>query len=136
MQQLKVELFTLPHTLARGFISIDHGTVPLPAPATAELLCGIPCYGVEAGIELVTPTGAVLLKTLVKQFGDFPACSPLAIGYGAGSLQRHDNKPNMVRAILAEDNTSTSSLEPITVLECEIDDMNPEIFTHLFQPAS
>lgn len=133
LQQLKVEaVYASPIPWPRGFISIDHGTVPLPAPATAELLCGIPCYGVEAGIELVTPTGAVLLKTLVKQFGDFPACSPLAIGYGAGSWQRHDNKPNMVRAILAEDNTSTSSLEPITVLECEIDDMNPEIFTHLF----
>ena len=94
---------------------------------------GIPCYGVEAGIELVTPTGAALLKTLVNQYGDLPACSPLAIGYGAGSLQRHDQKPNMLRAILAEDLSSTASREPITVLECEIDDMNPEMFSHIFE---
>jgi len=133
LQQLKIEaVYSSPIPWSKGFISIDHGIVPLPAPATAELLRGIPCYGVEAGIELVTPTGAALLKTLVKQFGNFPACFPLAIGYGAGSLKRHDHKPNMVRAVLAEDSSSTSSLEPITVLECEIDDMNPEIFTHIF----
>lgn len=134
LQQLKIDaVYASPVPWSKGFISIDHGIVPLPAPATAELLCGIPCYGVEAGIELVTPTGAALLKTLVKQFGNFPACSPLAIGYGAGSLKRHDHKPNMVRAVLAEDSSSISSLEPITVLECEIDDMNPEIFSHIFE---
>lgn len=134
LQQLEIEaVYASPIPWSKGFITIDHGVLPLPAPATAELLCGIPCYGVEAGIELVTPTGAALLKTLVKQYGDLPTCSPLAIGYGAGSLQRHDQKPNMVRAILAEDSSSVASLEPITVLECEVDDMNPEIFSHVFE---
>ena len=134
LQQLKIEaVYASPIPWSRGFITIDHGIVPLPAPATAELLRGIPCYGVEADIELVTPTGAALLKTLVKQYGNLPACSPLAIGYGAGSLQRPDQKPNMLRAVLAEESSSIPSCEPITVLECEIDDMNPEMFSHIFE---
>lgn len=137
LQQLGIAaVYASPIPWSKGFITIDHGVVPLPAPATAELLRGIPCYGVEAGIELVTPTGAALLKTLVKKYGDLPACSPLAIGYGAGSLQRRDQKPNMLRAILAEDSSSVASLEPITVLECEVDDMNPEIFSHVFASLS
>lgn len=133
LQQLKIEaVYASPIPWPKGFISIDHGVVPLPAPATARLLCGIPCYGVDTDMELVTPTGAALLKTLVKSFGNLPACSPAAVGYGAGWRQRPDKIPNLVRAVLAESPGTWSSLEPITVLECEIDDMNPEVFTHLF----
>lgn len=133
LRQLEIEaVYASPIPWPRGFISIDHGTVPLPAPATAKLLCGIPCYGVDTDMELVTPTGAALLKALVKSFGNLPTCSPVAIGYGAGLRQRKDRIPNLVRAVLAESPGNSSSLEPITVLECEIDDMNPEVFTHLF----
>ena len=132
LRQLNIEaVYASPIPWPKGFVSIDHGIVPLPAPATAKLLCGIPCYGVDIDMELVTPTGAALLKTLVKGFGSLPPCSPVAIGYGAGWRQRSDKIPNMVRAILAEMPGDTY-LEPITVLECEIDDMNPEMFTHLF----
>ncbi|NLU47146.1 MAG: nickel pincer cofactor biosynthesis protein LarC [Syntrophomonadaceae bacterium] len=133
LRQLNIEaVYASPIPWPKGFVSIDHGIVPLPAPATAKLLCGIPCYGVDIDMELVTPTGAALLKTLVKGFGPLPACSPVAIGYGAGWKQRHDGVPNLVRAVLAEMPGNSSSLEPITVLECEIDDMNPENFTYLF----
>ena len=117
----KVKLFTLLPYLAQREIFYRSWNSPLPAPATAELLCGIPCCGVEAGVELVTPTGAVLLKTLVKQFGDFPACSPLAVAMGPALGNVMITKPNMVRAILAEDILHVF-LGAITVLECEIDD--------------
>lgn len=133
LRQLDIKsVYASPIPWPKGFITIDHGTVPLPAPATAKLLCGIPCYGVDIDMELVTPTGAALLKTLVNSFGILPHCSPVAIGYGAGWQQRSDRIPNLVRAVLAESPGNSSSLEPIMVLECEIDDMNPEIFTHLF----
>lgn len=134
LQQLKVDrVYASPVPWSRGIVHIEHGHVPLPAPATAELLCDIPCYGVDAGMELVTPTGAALLKSLVVKYGDLPSCQPLAIGYGAGLRQRRDGIPNLLRVVLAKSDQPASIGEPISILECEIDDMNPEFFTYLFE---
>lgn len=130
LQVKQVQASPLPWS--RGMISIDHGKVPLPAPATALLLKDIPCYGVDAGIELVTPTAGALMKVLVSHFGEFPVCFPQAVGYGAGSLQRSDGVPNLVRAVLARPSLSSTPWEAVAVLECEMDDINPEWFSHIF----
>ncbi|QGU00623.1 hypothetical protein SYNTR_2029 [Candidatus Syntrophocurvum alkaliphilum] len=116
-----------------GYITISHGTYPLPAPATALLLSGIPCIGTNVNMELVTPTGAALISSIAKSFGVFPTSIPKAIGYGAGSNERGDSVPNLLRAVLLEptDNLSLQN-ETVAVLETEVDDLNPEIFTHLY----
>lgn len=134
LRKLEVQrVYASPLPWSRGLVNIAHGNMPLPAPAAAELLTDIPCYGVEAGIELVTPTGAALLRTIVSQFGEFPGGTPCKIGYGAGSLQRSDGVPNLLRSVLVQNSYTSVSGEDIAVLECEIDDMNPEIFSSLME---
>lgn len=88
-------IYSSPLPMGRGFVNTAHGTVPLPAPATAELLKGIPVYWVESEKELVTPTGAAILSVLTHEFGHFPPVRLEGVGYGCGSQNR--NVPNMVR---------------------------------------
>lgn len=81
--------------MGRGFVNTAHGAVPLPAPATAEILKGIPVYWVDSEKELVTPTGAAILSALAHEFGYFPPARWERIGYGCGSQNR--KVPNMLR---------------------------------------
>ncbi|MGI5920345.1 MAG: nickel pincer cofactor biosynthesis protein LarC [Syntrophomonadaceae bacterium] len=117
-----------------GYIDISHGRYPVPAPATALLLKDIPCHGSDAGMELVTPTGAALLKTICSQFGPLPACIPRQVGYGAGSKLRRDKVPNLLRVVRADSYIpSADRPDPrVAVLETEVDDLNPEVFSHLY----
>lgn len=93
---LEIEsVYCSPLPVGRGFVNTAHGVVPLPAPATAELLNGIPVYWVDSQKELVTPTGAALLSILAGEFGGFPPVRWEKIGYGCGSQNR--KVPNMVR---------------------------------------
>jgi len=89
-----------PVPLGRGFIRGAHGQIPLPAPATAALLKGVPVTGSPLEMETVTPTGAVLLATLADDFGPIPAMTLEAVGYGAGS--RDLPIPNVLRVLLGE----------------------------------
>jgi uncharacterized protein (TIGR00299 family) protein len=117
--------------LGSGFVETAHGRLPVPAPATAELLRGVPVHGDIGPGERVTPTGAAILAALGKGFGKVPAMTIKAVGYGAG---RHDFKelPNVVRLVLGE-NTVTGHTEQVFVLETQIDDMSPEIFGYLME---
>jgi hypothetical protein len=84
-----------------GWIKCDHGNFPLPAPATLEILGGIPLRQTAEPHELITPTGAAILAEFGKQFGLMPALKPLKIGYGVGS--RHlASRPNVLRAVIGE----------------------------------
>lgn len=114
-----------------GFVDIEHGRYPLPAPATAALLRGMPCYGSDAAIELITPTGALLLNKLVKSFGILPAGRIADIGYGAGTFKRHDNVPNLLRSIVIDSTLENPITENIVLLETQIDDMNPELLSYI-----
>lgn len=125
------ELFSASIPWSDGLIKMQHGLYPGPAPATALLLKGMPCYGVKAGMELVTPTGAALLKALQPQFNALPPFFPEAVGYGAGSKQRSDSVPNVLRLILGKRNSSTLKQEGIAVLETHIDDMSAEHYAFL-----
>jgi len=133
-------IISSPLHLGTGFIQGEHGTLPLPAPATLELLKGVPVYsrGVEG--ELATPTGAVLLSSLVSSFGPLPAGKIAASGYGAGT--RDLEHPNLLRAVLLEESPADRqrpeqesetppgevSREKVLVVEANIDDMSPEVF--------
>ncbi|HWP95606.1 MAG TPA: nickel pincer cofactor biosynthesis protein LarC [Syntrophomonadaceae bacterium] len=134
IQYLEIRsIYSSPLPWSSGFIPMDHGNYPGPAPATALLLEGLPCRGVNADMELVTPTGAALVKALRPVFGPLPLCRPLTIGYGAGSRLRRDSVPNLLRIIGAEHYHSSNLVEQdVAVLECEIDDMNPEWMSFLF----
>ena len=112
-----------------GQIYIAHGLYPIPAPATAELLKGIPLKDLEVEGELTTPTGAGILKALVDEFGPMPALTMKNIGYGAG--KKNFAHPNVVRAITFEVMEQPINMETITVLECQIDDMSGEQFGYV-----
>ena len=122
---LEVEAFfcsALP--LGSGFVTCEHGTFPLPAPATLELLNGVPVYASEATGELVTPTGAAIVTALVKTFGALPPMTVSGIGYGAGSRDI-PAIPNLLRVMLGETHSAHAGYQ-VWVLEANIDDMNPE----------
>jgi uncharacterized protein (TIGR00299 family) protein len=109
-----------------GFVRASHGVLPVPGPATAELLKGVPTYARGNDGELTTPTGGALLATLAESFGPLPHLSVEQIGYGAGSKDL-PHAPNLLRVFIGQDETR-SDADLITVLEANLDDMNPEWF--------
>lgn len=122
----KVVVSALP--LGKGFVHAHHGTLPVPAPATIELLRGVPVYQGDEEAELVTPTGAAILKEVAQEFGDMPPMKPQKVGYGVGSKDL-PRRPNLLRMILGE--SEALGLREDWVLEANIDDMNPEFVEHL-----
>jgi uncharacterized protein (TIGR00299 family) protein len=115
-----------PLDVGGGMVKCAHGTFPVPAPATALLLRGVPVYSGAVKAELVTPTGALLITEYARRFGPLPEMRIDVIGYGAGDRD-FPGHPNVLRLIVGEA-TSAAAVERIVVLECEIDDMNPQLF--------
>jgi uncharacterized protein (TIGR00299 family) protein len=110
-----------------GFVECDHGTLPLPAPATLELLKGIPIHTSSMEKELVTPTGIAILKHVAKSFGVIPEMRIQRVGYGAGS--REMKIPNLLRVWIGESEEKREYDEDeVILIETNIDDMNPEFF--------
>lgn len=126
------KLVASPIPSPHGFVKCDHGILPLPAPAVCEILQGVPCYGVDMEQELVTPTGAALIKVLTNDFGTMPPMTITTTGYGAGSHTLPNNHPNLFRLILGEA-TSVNEHQEVEVIETNIDDWSPEGFPHLFE---
>ena len=124
-------LYSSPVPIGRGFVQTHHGLLPLPAPATVQLLEGIPVYGTSAERELVTPTGAAILASLVEAYGPVPEMTLLGSGYGVGSHPAAD-PPNLLRVLVG---SSGSALEykHLILLETNIDDMNPEFFSYVLE---
>jgi uncharacterized protein (TIGR00299 family) protein len=113
-----------------------HGVLPVPAPATANLLQGKPTYSNGVQRELVTPTGAAIVATLCDSFGPQPAMSVSAIGYGAGTADL-EGQPNVVRIMIGEaaEKTVAGFDEEIAVIEANLDDMNPQIYGYFLEKA-
>ena len=113
--------------VGKGFVECDHGILPLPAPATLELLKGIPIYASDMEKELVTPTGIAILRNVAKSFGIIPEMRIDRIGYGAGS---HDLKiPNLLRVWVGEAAEEIEYEEDeVILIETNLDNMNPEFF--------
>jgi uncharacterized protein (TIGR00299 family) protein len=123
------EVYSTPLPLGTGFVETSHGRMPLPAPATVELLKDFPVIKTDREGELTTPTGAILVSSL--SLGTIPP-SPLSIeriGYGAGHRES-EVFPNMLRAIIGEFDTEVEG-DNVYVLETNIDDMNPQLVPHL-----
>jgi uncharacterized protein (TIGR00299 family) protein len=120
-----------PLPLGSGFVHCRHGTLPVPAPATVEILRDVPVYGGTLPGELVTPTGAAFLRTLAQAFGPLPSLRITTVGYGVGTHDRIE-APNLLRLILGEDDHSALR-ERLEVIETTIDDMNPQWYDHLIE---
>lgn len=119
-----------PLPMGSGMVSCEHGLLPLPAPAVCEILKDVPVYGVDLKQELVTPTGAAIVKTLSRSFGAFPSMTIDQVGYGQGSHVLDDQRPNLLRAILGTNN-EVSEVREVEVIECNLDDWSPEGFPML-----
>lgn len=123
-----------------GTIKCAHGILPVPAPATMELLKGIPVYSGDEPGEFTTPTGALILYTFVEKFGKIPPGIPETSGYGLGKAEH--KSPNVLRAVLlksCEDSVDIHShghgleRDKVAVLEANVDDMNPELYEHVME---
>jgi uncharacterized protein (TIGR00299 family) protein len=126
------EVYASPLPPGGGTVRCSHGVLPVPAPATLELLKGIPTFPSPVQSELVTPTGAALITTLAKGFGPLPAMTVAATGYGAGD--KNFPHPNVLRIIIGDQEEEVPLplyQESVAVIEATIDDMNPEFFSHL-----
>jgi len=130
LSQLNVErVYCSPLPTGQGYVEARHGLLPVPAPATAELLRGVPLCSVPVEGELVTPTGAALATTLAAEFGPLPGMVVERIGYGLGS--RTYAIPNVLRVFVGRTAGQQWGREVLTVLETDIDDLNPEIFPYV-----
>jgi uncharacterized protein (TIGR00299 family) protein len=117
-----------PLNVGGGMVKSAHGVFPVPAPATVRLLGQAPIYAGEVQKELVTPTGALIATTYAQEFGPVPPMTVERVGYGAG--HRDDpSTPNVLRVLIGRAASHGSAHgDRVTVVECEIDDMNPQIF--------
>ena len=115
-----------PLNVGSGTVRCEHGLFPVPAPATARLLQGTPVYAQGVATELTTPTGALLVTAFADSFGPMPPMRVTALGYGAGDKD-FPAHPNVLRLILG-DEEAAGGAERILSIQCEIDDMNPQLF--------
>lgn len=128
-----------------GSVEAEHGLLAIPAPATALLLRGVPTFSDGAGFERTTPTGAAL-TALVDDFTGWPAFTPERVGYGLGSADPQEGRPNALRLVLGSapdtaatdpadtiDAAATPGAEPLLIVEATLDDLPPEIAPHLVE---
>jgi uncharacterized protein (DUF111 family) len=114
-----------------GTVVCQHGTLPVPAPATLALLGDAPVYAAGDPMERVTPTGAALLRMLDVQYAALPAMRILKTGYGAGGRET-PGQPNLLRLLVGEEEAvGISAAEPIAVIETVIDDCNPQVLSYV-----
>lgn len=127
------DVVSSPLNVGGGTVRCAHGVFPVPAPATARLLAGAPVYG-SGTSELLTPTGALLLTGYAREFGPLPAMRINRIGYGAGDRDPKET-PNVLR-ILQGERAGNVDGDTVVQVECEIDDMNPQLFGPLMDRLS
>jgi len=125
-----------PLNVGGGTARMAHGVLPVPAPATANLLQGKPTYSNGVPRELVTPTGAAMVATLCESFGPQPSMTVSAIGYGAGTADL-EGQPNVLRVMIGESAVKVvpGYHEEISVIEANLDDMNPQIYGYFLEKA-
>lgn len=118
-----------PLNVGGGTVQCAHGSLPVPAPATLELLKGAPVYSSGLNVELVTPTGAAIVRTLATRFGSFPEMQVQTTGYGAGTRD-FPGQPNVVRLTIGESISrlaAKTGQDSIVVLEANLDDLSPQV---------
>jgi len=135
LDYLKIDsVSSSPLPLGSGFVDCSHGKLPVPAPATLEIVKGIPVYGGTSSGELVTPTGAGIIASLSQEFGPIPDMQIDRVGYGSGSRECRD-LPNLLRVFVGKkiEATTERNHDDVCVVETNIDDMNPELYGYLME---
>jgi uncharacterized protein (TIGR00299 family) protein len=119
-----------------GFVEMAHGKFPVPPPAVAELLKGVPTYSNEIEGELITPTGAAIIATVCESYGSMPETSIENVGYGAGT-RTYEKFPNVLRVMIGKDasvhNSVDDDLEQLVLLETNIDDASPQVVAYAME---
>jgi uncharacterized protein (TIGR00299 family) protein len=132
---LRIERFvSSPLHVGSGTIQMAHGRFPVPPPAVAELLKGVPFYSTDIQGELLTPTGAAIITTVCTEFGPIPRMTTDVTGYGAGTRQYQDF-PNVLRVLVGETETDGAVDEKLWMIETNIDDMSPQLLGHVMDRA-
>jgi hypothetical protein len=132
LERLAVDRIVVsPLNVGSGTVTCEHGVMPVPAPATARLIEGVPVYSSGPAVELLTPTGALILTDYADAFGTMPPMTIRRSGYGAGDREFPEH-PNLLRVLIGDEgdeaDETTLGIERVVTIECEIDDMNPQIF--------
>jgi len=123
------EVYSSEINVGEGFVKTAHGYLPVPAPATAHILKGVPVYSSGVKAELTTPTGAAILTGFSSGYGSLPLMKLEIIGYGAG--EKDLPSPNLLRVLIGEKSIQSEQEDWVSVLETNIDDMNPEFYDYL-----
>jgi uncharacterized protein (TIGR00299 family) protein len=128
---LKVERFVCsPLHVGSGMVQMAHGRFPIPPPAVAELLKGVPFYATDIKGELLTPTGAAIITTVCREYGPIPSMTTESTGYGAGTREYPDF-PNVLRVLIGETEAATTTDERLWMIETNLDDASPQIIGHV-----
>ena len=132
---LNIERFVCsPLHVGSGTVDMAHGRFPVPPPAVAELLKGVPYYSTDIKGELVTPTGAAIITTVCSEYGPMPLMKAEQTGYGAGARE-YEKFPNALRIIVGETASARNSEEQLLMIETNIDDASPQIIGHVMDRA-
>lgn len=121
-----------PIPTGSGTVTCDHGVLPVPAPATARLLHGVPLAACDEVGELTTPTAAAVLTTLSSGFGVIPQMTLTAVGYGAGTREGR-NRPNVLRVLIGEAVETNGDFDQIVMLETNLDDASPQVIGYCME---
>lgn len=132
---LAIDRFTCsPLHVGSGMVEMEHGRFPVPPPAVVELLRNASVYATDIKGELVTPTGAAIITSVCKEFGPLPRMELEKSGYGAGSRQ-YERFPNVLRVLIGEEQSNDALSERLWMIETNVDDMSPQIFSHVMERA-
>ena len=132
---LGIERFiSSPVHVGSGFVQMEHGQFPVPPPAVAELLKGVPFYSTEIKGELLTPTGAAIITTVSEGYGPMPSMESSTVAYGAGTRE-YDNFPNVLRVFVGETLGDEPRVERLLMIETNIDDLSPQVLGHVMDQA-
>ncbi|MGC2424814.1 MAG: LarC family nickel insertion protein, partial [Nitrospirota bacterium] len=126
------KIFFSALNLGSGTVKTAHGILPVPAPATAELIKGIPAYQSVFPAELTTPTGAALAATLADGFGPMPLMEVKAAGSGAGDIELK-GMPNLLRVFMGEQAGGGYEEDSVVLVETNIDDMDPRVYEYVIE---
>jgi uncharacterized protein (TIGR00299 family) protein len=131
------EFYFSPLNVGAGTVRAAHGVLPVPAPATADLLCGAPVYSTGIELEMVTPTGAAIAATLADGFGPMPPMQLETAGYGAGSADP-PAQANVLRVLIGESagiQAGRDEAQTVSVIEANVDDMSPQVYGYFAEQA-
>ncbi|MDE0654496.1 MAG: nickel pincer cofactor biosynthesis protein LarC [bacterium] len=123
------EVYVSPIAQGHGMIRTAHGHLPIPAPATVELLQGAPTFGTDVPIELTTPTGAALMAALAAGFGAMPPMTVSSVGYGAGDRELQD-RPNVTQVVIGQSEAALNAGQEVQLLETNVDDVTGEMLAY------